>query len=103
MHPATMQALAAQRGNDLRVDAAGARQTRRARLSQLAERHGQFSASEPAGAALSTPFCQTLAVVSNSDAANKKTSDRSPHQGPRRWTVSGLSGFHRVAGSPIEP
>jgi hypothetical protein len=66
MHPATMQALAAQRGSDLHADAAVAR---RARRSRLAEQRSQFSAREPAGAALSTKFCQTLAVTSNVDAA----------------------------------
>ena len=69
MHPATMQALAAQRGSDLHADAAAARRARRAHRSQLAEQRSQSSAREPAGAALSTRFCQTLAVASNVDAA----------------------------------
>ena len=68
MNPATMQALAAQRGSDLCADAAAARRARQARRSQLS-RHGQIIAREPAGAALSTRFCQTLAVTSNVDAA----------------------------------
>lgn len=69
MHPATMQALAALRGSDLHADAAVARRARWARRSQLAEQPSQVSAREPAGAALSTRFCQTLAVTSNVDAA----------------------------------
>jgi hypothetical protein len=69
MHPATMQALAAQRGSDLHAEAAMARRARWARRSQLAEQRGQFSTCEPTAAALSTRFCQTLAVASNVDAA----------------------------------
>ncbi|HUB38514.1 MAG TPA: hypothetical protein VMA72_06665 [Streptosporangiaceae bacterium] len=103
MHPATMQGLAAQRGSDLYAEAAAARRARQAHRSQLAEQLGKLTASESAGAALRTLFCQTLAVVSNSDAASRKTPDRSPHRGPHRWTVTGLSGFRRVAGSPSEP
>lgn len=109
MHPATMQALAAQRGSDLRADGAAARRARQARRSQPVEQHGQFSTTGPRGAALSTRFCQTLAVVSNSDAASSATPEPrsmpelSPLRGLRRWTLSGLSGFRSLAGSPTEP
>jgi len=40
MHPATMQALAAQRGSDLHADAAAARRARPARRGPLAEQYG---------------------------------------------------------------
>jgi hypothetical protein len=69
MHPETMLALAAQRGNDLYADAAAVRQARQAHRGQLAQQHGQISPREPTGMALSTKFCQTLAVTSNVDAA----------------------------------
>jgi hypothetical protein len=69
MHPATMQALAAQRGSDLYADAAAARRARQAHRGQLAQQHRQISPREATGVALSTKFCQTLAVTSNVDAA----------------------------------
>jgi hypothetical protein len=55
MHPATMQAVAAQRGSDLHADAAAARRARQARRNQLAEQHSQSSTCEPAGRRLSAP------------------------------------------------
>ena len=80
MHPATMQALAAQRGRDMRRNDIAAQ---RARRSQLGQQHGQFRAREPARAALGTRFCQTLAVTSNSDTAARATPARSPLRMPQ--------------------
>ena len=103
MHPAIMQALAAQRGSDLRADAATARRARQARRSRLAEQHGQFSAREATEAALSTSFCQTLPVISNADAAVITAPGQRPLRGPDRWTVTRLGGLRSVESSPTGP
>jgi len=103
MHPATMQALAAQRGSDLHADAAAARRARQARRSPRAEQHGQFRTREPAGAVVGTPFCRTLPVSSNADAAVTKAPDRGPIGGPHRWIATRLGGYRGAASSPTEP
>jgi len=103
MHPATMQALAAQRGSDLHADAAAARRARQACRSQVAEQYSQFSNRELAGAALGTSFCQTLGVVSNADAAVRKTPRPSPLRGPHHPTVIRLTGYRGVASPPTGP
>jgi len=103
MHPATMQAVAAQRGSDLHADAAAARRAGHARRSPLAEQHGQFSTRESAEAALSASFCQTIGVISNADAAATNTPGRSPLRGPRRWSVTRLSAYRDAARASAEP
>jgi len=102
MHPATMQALAAQRGSDLHADAAAARRARQVRRSPLAEQHGQFRTREPAGAQVNHG-CQTLPVSSNADAAVTKAPDRGPIGGPHRWIATRLGGYRGAASSPTEP
>ena len=99
MHPATLEAVAAQQSSDLLADAAAARRARQARRSQRAQQDGEFRTRQAAGAALSTRFCQTLAVASNADAAVATT----PERRPLRWTATLLSGYRGAAGSPAEP
>ena len=62
MHPATMRALAAQRGNDLQADAASARRARSSQLAQEARRvrpvwHARAARSGLKQTVGTKPFC----------------------------------------------
>jgi hypothetical protein len=80
MHPATMQAVAAQRGSDLRADATAARQTRSSQAAEQAQAGRPTQQPQPAWL---TQHVQPALPAQALSAARKPAAGRNPLREPQ--------------------